>query len=111
MTMFSPPSTLGRVHAPVSDAVGLRTVEMALNVALFVPLGGVLGWLGSARWLPGLVLLSVGIEVAQLWLPDRNSEVIDVVSNSLGGLLGYAGVSILLRQARTRRRSSLGEEP
>jgi len=88
-TMFAPPRSLDLAHATAPDWVGFRAVEMVLNIALFVPLGIAVGLVARARWLWALVLLSVGIEVVQLWLPERQSEVVDVATNSTGGVLGY----------------------
>ena len=106
MTLFSPPDTLQEVHDPVADHVGLRPVEMLLNVALFVPLGAVVGWFGRPRWLLALVALSIGIEIAQLWLPERETEAIDVLTNSVGGVLGYLAVHVGRRRLLARRHDS-----
>jgi hypothetical protein len=89
MTMFAPPASLSRAHAPVAGLVPVRVVEMVLNVALFVPLGAAVGWVARARWLWALVALSVVIELLQLGLPDRRTEPIDVVTNSIGAVLGF----------------------
>jgi glycopeptide antibiotics resistance protein len=99
LTLFSPPAATGEVHAPVETWVPFRSVEMTLNVALFVPLGLVLGWIGRPRWLAGAVALTVAVEVTQLWLPLRESEAIDVLTNSAGAVLGYA----LARRVLDRR--------
>ena len=98
LTMFAPPATLESVHEPVADHVSLRTVEMLLNVALFVPLGAALAWLGRPRWLLAAVALSVAIELVQLTLPDRQTELIDVVTNSVGAVIGYTAVRALRRR-------------
>jgi glycopeptide antibiotics resistance protein len=89
VTMFAPPASLGRMHAPVEGLLPVRVVEMILNVALFVPLGAAVGWIARARWLWALVALSVAIELLQLGLPDRQTELIDVVTNSVGACLGF----------------------
>ena len=81
--------SLGRLHEPVARQVPLRAVEIVLNIALFVPLGAVVAWMGRARWLWALVGFSVTIGVVQLWLPQRQSEAIDVATNTIGGVLGY----------------------
>ena len=96
MTMFDQPESLSQVHDPVADWLSLRAVEMLLNVALFVPLGMAVGWVGRARWLWAVVAVSITIEVLQLGLPDRRTELIDVVTNSAGGVLGY----LLIRRLR-----------
>ena len=111
MTLFSPPDTLQEAHDPVADHVGLRAVEMLLNVALFVPLGAVVGWFGRPRWLLAIVALSVGIEITQLWLPERQTEAIDVLTNSAGGALGYLAVHALRRRTRQRRLNPPPSDP
>jgi VanZ family protein len=98
MTMFTPPETLQRAHDPVAGWLPIRAVEMALNVAMFVPLGAAVGWVARARWLWALVALSVVIELLQLGLPDRQTELIDVVTNSIGAVIGYG----LARRTRQR---------
>ena len=103
MTLFSPPESLQEIHDPVSDHVGLRPVEMLLNVALFVPLGAVVGWFGRPRWLLGVVALSISIEIVQLWLPERQTEAVDVLTNSVGGALGFLAVHLGRRRLRERR--------
>jgi hypothetical protein len=89
MTLFAPPASLGRAHAPVERLLPIRATEMVLNVALFLPLGAAVGWVARARWLWALVALSVIIELLQLGLPDRQTELIDVVTNSIGAVLGF----------------------
>ncbi|WP_153112072.1 VanZ family protein [Propionivibrio limicola] len=71
--------------------------DLAVNVFVYVPLGFLLSlsarrWLG--RWLgalAGLLLagsLSFSVEVLQSWLPSRVPSNLDLVCNSLGGILG-----------------------
>jgi VanZ like family len=67
-------------------------VNSFLNVLLFVPLGVGLALAGfSSRWsLIGMCTFSALIEVTQLVVPGRYSTIGDVISNSLGGALGFA---------------------
>ena len=68
------------------------------NVVLFVPVGYAEGRLiraffGTASWVLALAVLDVGAlsligETIQLWLPARDSGIIDVVANTLGGAMG-----------------------
>ena len=67
-----------------------------INVLGFLPVG-VLAWLAcggcglGSRWVGVLglgFLLSLTIEVGQIWLPERVSSVIDLACNGLGALLG-----------------------
>lgn len=78
-------------------------VGFALNVVLFVPLG-VLLTLSTRRPVWSVVACVVGsstIELVQL-LPQlhRDSSVLDVVANGLGGLLGALAAWLLSRRVR-----------
>jgi len=83
-------------------------VEFGSNVAMFVPIGlfGALA-LPRHRWLivPAALVASAGIETVQaMALPLRYGTARDVISNTLGALLGYllamAIVGYLHRRAR-----------
>ncbi len=73
-------------------------LDVILNIALFAPLGIGLRWLldGLAirsryRWPLVVVLaggISLGIELAQLRIPERSAALIDVLANALGAGLG-----------------------
>jgi glycopeptide antibiotics resistance protein len=86
-----------------------QVVELMLNVALFVPgaFAAALLW-PRVRWWQWVLLglaVSVGIETVQaVFLPDRDAQVRDLVSNSLGAALG-AGVPITLRRKQHRQGS------
>ncbi len=69
--------------------------DFALNVLLFVPLGAALAWAGErGRTALGTgALLSLGIEIAQLAIPGRDSSLSDVVSNTIGSLVGWLAVT------------------
>ena len=88
--------------------VTFSRVEFASNVIMFLPVGffGALA-LSRHRWLvvPAAAVASAGIETIQaMALPLRYGTVRDVVSNTLGALLGYllaaAVVAAVLRRAR-----------
>ena len=78
-------------------------VDAFLNVLLFIPLGIGLALFGIAgrRALLAVCALSVVIETTQfLVIPGRDSTVGDVVTNTIGGALGFALVRyslVLLR--------------
>jgi VanZ family protein len=61
-----------------------------LNLFLFVPLGFALVWerrsIGRAVFI-GL-LLSTAVEIAQLWIPGRDSSLSDILFNAAGTLAG-----------------------
>jgi glycopeptide antibiotics resistance protein len=81
------------------------------NLALFLPLGLSLGWLGSAprRALAIGAGLSLAIELAQLAIPGRDPSVSDVLFNVLGAGLGalVVGVGRRLPAPDTRQASRL----
>lgn len=71
----------------------LGGVDAVLNVLLFVPLGIGLAVVGARAMLalPAMCAASVLIEIAQLtFVPGRDASIGDVVTNSLGGGLGFA---------------------
>ena len=71
-------------------------VDTALNVVLFIPFGFGL-YLAGLRLrvaLAGIVLVTVLIEVLQMFIiPDRDANIRDVLTNSLGGALGMLAAS------------------
>jgi VanZ family protein len=89
--------------------LGYRQVEFLSNVAMFVPLGLLIGiLLGRRLW--GLAILagfalSMGIELFQhVFLPERFATVDDVIANTSGALVGalVAGVFFLWRSVAPR---------
>lgn len=108
-TLFDPPNWLPWIPAPVVDTLGFRPLVMLLNVALFVPLGLSLGWWWSNR--PVVisvgVAVSVAVELLQLGMPERFSDPIDVLTNSIGTALGFA-VAATVRSRRRADRATGG---
>ena len=85
-------------------------VEFAANVIMFVPLALLLGLVlpGRLAWVPFVVgpLFSVMIEVGQsLFLPDRFGTSRDVVSNSLGAVIGGV-LAVVIHRHLDQRGSS-----
>ncbi|MCJ7482508.1 MAG: VanZ family protein [Thermodesulfovibrionales bacterium] len=90
-----------------SKTIGLRT-DYLLHVLLFIP------WMVLAKWrLKGInsniyfwFALGVGIifagfsEVVQIFVPDRSFNVIDLLANSLGIVIGALIVGWGWRSAR-----------
>jgi VanZ like family len=87
--------------------------DVALNVFGFIPLGAVFfAWVlllkaSSRKTAGGLVLaacflLSLAIEIAQAWMPNRTSSLLDVALNTLGALIGIVLV-FLVFQYRCRQ--------
>ena len=66
------------------------TSDVLLNILLFAPLGAALAL--RVRSIPRCALiaalLSASIELAQLYIPGRDSSLGDLLSNTLGGALG-----------------------
>ena len=80
------------------------------NVLLFVPVGitvaGALARSSAPRRLLAAsavgVFLSGAIEVVQLWIPGRATDVDDVIFNGLGAVVGAAALLVYLRRTRAR---------
>jgi glycopeptide antibiotics resistance protein len=72
--------------------LGRRLVaDVALNVAIFVPIGWGVRRAGSTSLLAAVVLaaaFSLGMETIQAWLPNRYSSLADVLANTLGATAG-----------------------
>lgn len=83
-------------------------IEFAANVAMFVPIGVLLLLLMGRRqwWIAMLTgaLLSLAIEIAQIFIPGRVSDVRDLESNSLGTVIGVLAALIITLPAALRRR-------
>ena len=77
--------------------------DVVLNILLFLPLGVMLRALGWSlkRTFAVALAISIGIEVFQgMLLVGRDACVGDVLSNTLGGTLGWFGFAGLTRLAR-----------
>ena len=74
------------------------TSDLLLNIALFMPLGAALALRGRRSSSIAAVagLLSAAIELSQFYIPGRDPSLSDIVSNTLGGVLG----ALLVRSAR-----------
>jgi glycopeptide antibiotics resistance protein len=77
------------------------SVEVAVNVALFVPFGVYLGLLAPTRpwWAAVLVTAgaSLALEVAQYVLAVGRSDTTDVIANTVGGLTGLGLLALARR--------------
>lgn len=84
------------------------TIEFWANAAMFAPIGLLLLLLaGRRRWWAAMLagpLLSLAIETAQLFIPGRVPDVRDLVSNSLGAMIGVLVGLVLTWPAAARRR-------
>jgi glycopeptide antibiotics resistance protein len=90
-------------------------VEISANVAMFVPLGlFFLLLFGRKRaWLAMLlgVMLTVGIETAQIFIAGRVSDPRDVLANSSGTLIGVLAALIITAPAARRARRARLRNP
>lgn len=81
-------------------------LEFTGNVLMFLPIGlFFLLLFGRRRWWLAMlfgVLLTIGIETTQLFLPGRVTDARDVVANSLGALLGVI-VALVITAGKARR--------
>ena len=95
----SPPHPRGGYLAEYPRLVGRRIiVDVAVNMAMFVPIGwgllrtvralGVSSPMHLAAVAGAAGLFSLLMETVQFWLPARYSSVIDVAANTVGALLG-----------------------
>ena len=76
-----------------------------LNVVLFVPVGVVLALVTPWSWWRIALVATFGsatFELSQATIVDRDSSVLDVVTNGLGALLG-AGTVMVVRRVLARR--------
>ena len=90
--------------APTSG-FGYGDLEFSANVAMFVPVGILFVLLfGPRYWLLAItagVMLTLGIEAAQAFLPGRVSDPRDLLANGSGAVLGsLIGVALTARRRR-----------
>lgn len=99
---FVPFNTISIYLANPTDPFWIR--QAIGNVLFLLPLGllGPYAFPALDRWWRILVLallISVAVEIAQLWIPDRSADIDDVMLNVSGALLGF----ITYRVARRPR--------
>jgi glycopeptide antibiotics resistance protein len=78
------------------------------NLLLLMPVGllGPIAFPSLSSWprvLAVALVLSVAIEIAQLWVPNRMTDVDDVLLNVAGAMLGYAVLSLIRVVSSPRR--------
>ncbi|MEO6510657.1 MAG: VanZ family protein [Nocardioides sp.] len=92
-------------HVPFTPAwMGPEDYGRLLNIAFFVPVGGLLAWWLGPHWgwaTPLAVGLSLFIEIVQR-IPDigRDSSLDDVACNAVGASLGVVAIAILRSRSR-----------
>ena len=95
------------------DFFGSGWIEFAANIALFLPLGFLLTLLFRHPWYGTVlaIVLSAGVEVAQIVIPDRQASLRDVISNSIGAAIGaFLAWVFVLRPAHRRARTAAARE-
>jgi hypothetical protein len=89
-----------------ADSPSELLIYLGGNVALFVPLGFFL-YLAVRRWVVGCTafcgLVSVAVEITQIPIWSRSTDVDDVLTNTFGGLLGVLAAWLVLPVLRRRR--------
>ncbi|GAA1736075.1 hypothetical protein GCM10009809_34060 [Isoptericola hypogeus] len=90
------------------ESLDYDRLEFVANIALFVPVGvfllllfGAGGWWAAAL---SSLLMTVGIEWAQRFIPGRVSDERDLLANGLGALIGIGTALVLTLPATLRRR-------
>jgi glycopeptide antibiotics resistance protein len=91
-------------------ALWFLLVDVVGNIVVFAPLGfGLAGALrqaklGSTIWLAvlGGFTLSLVIELTQLAVPSRSTDVDDLIFNTLGTFIGAATFALLLRAGSSK---------
>ncbi len=90
----------------LTDWVTYSGIEFTGNVLMFLPIGlFFLLLLGRRNWWVAIivgVILTVAIETAQRFLPDRVSDIRDIVANSVGALVGVV-VALILTAGKARQ--------
>lgn len=97
------------LHDCLGVTFGSGWIEFAANVVLFVPMGFFLTMLFRHPWYGAAlsVVVSAGIEIIQILIPNRVPTVRDVVSNSIGAALGaLLAWLIVLRREHKRARAA-----
>lgn len=87
-------------------AFGAGWVEFTGNVLMFVPLGLLLTVLLRRHWKGAALalVLSIGVELAQVLLPARTPSVRDVLANALGAAIGASLAWVIVSRAERRHR-------
>lgn len=84
----------------------LNAREKAFNLLAFLPLGYFLMLFNRRLPFPGLLLiiflLSLALEATQYWLAIGTADITDLISNTLGGLLGLV-ICGVMKKALDRR--------
>ena len=88
--------------------IGYENLEFMANIGMFVPIGVLVMLLSGHAWLAIAVgiALTCGIEFTQQFLPERFTDVRDLLANTLGAALGALAVAGVARVGRRRTRTA-----
>lgn len=117
VVVLSPVSYAGIVHRLdgwLRDGLGITVfgsgwIEFAANIVMFLPLGFLLTLLFRHPWYGTIlaVVLSAGVEIAQIVIPSRQASLRDVISNGIGAALGaFLAWLVVLRRDHRRARAA-----
>lgn len=108
-------SVLAWLHSVgVPNFVGYDLVEFGANIALFIPLGLLMGFGLRRFWLAvGFGVLATSLIEASQWLflPQRFASGFDILANSSGALLGALCWLFWSRSRRKVRADGQGSAP
>ena len=90
-TIIAATAIPAEVRAPVWWNGDINPYDLAQNLVLYFPLGAALWRSPLWRVLVTAALLSFAIEVAQMWMINRDSSPVDVAANAAGALAGAIG--------------------
>jgi glycopeptide antibiotics resistance protein len=98
---------------PATEWITFNLLEFVANVLMFLPFGlFFVLLLGRGRWWLAIALgvtLTLGIEFAQQYIPQRVSDPRDILSNSLGAAIGtLLALALTASKARSIRLAKLG---
>ena len=93
----------------LTEWITYQRVEFTANVLMFIPVGTFFLLLfGRRLWFAAIAAgaaLTVVIETVQRYLPNRVSDVSDIIANSTGAFIGVM-LGLMLTMASSRRRRS-----
>lgn len=81
------------LQIPTMESISKKNmlIDVVLNILGFIPLAYVLMRICGNKWLLVITLIfsfSLSIEISQVWIAGRNSSSLDLLLNTLGGIIG-----------------------
>lgn len=84
----------------VVPGIGPRRLDAGLNLLLFVPFGVWSALRHRSSALVAAPVLSIAIELVQLGVVGRNADLVDVITNTTGAVVGFVAVAVFTRTGR-----------